>query len=456
MMHMSAFAGRQPARSFAFRILNCDLNAALSPQRLVLPGRCSANGSSAILLAFLAAAIFLLSPPFAVSQDWSVASGDWSTPTNWGGFGGVEPTTSSSARINNGGTASISQPGEVCYSLSVGSSRGNSGKVAMTGGTLDPSTSISVGSSGTGIFDQSGGTATTGDGHLYIGSNSTGVGTYYLSGSGQLEPRYGIALQYIGLQGTGTMNQSGGTNKNYNIILASINGSTGTYNLTGGTLITSSITKGPGTAAFNFGGGTIQARFNNTTFSLPMTITGDGGNANVDSAGNSVTLSGVLSGTGGLNKMGSGILTLSASNTYSGATTVNDGALEIAGGISPSGTSLIDVQLGTAILKTVDVNKTNLDITTAAPAAFEVVNGAHSVGAISGSGSTKIDAGASLTALSVSQGTITLAAGSTLTIAAIPGGPTGSTITPVPEPSACVLFATALAAALFAWRKKRE
>jgi hypothetical protein len=87
---------------------------------------------------------------------------------------------------------------------------------------------------------------------------------------------------------------------------------------------------------------------------------------------------------------------------------------------------------------------------------FEIINGSHTVGAIAGSGATKVDAGASLTATSVTQGTITLGAGSTLTIAAIPGGPSGSAITPVPEPSAYVLLATALGAAIFAWRKKAK
>ena len=33
----------------------------------------------------------------------------------------------------------------------------------------------------------------------------------------------------------------------------------GTYNLTGGTLALQALTKGAGTATFNFGGGTLQA-----------------------------------------------------------------------------------------------------------------------------------------------------------------------------------------------------
>ena len=172
-----------------------------------------------------------------------------------------------------------------------------------------------------------------------------------------------------------------------------------------------------------------------------MTLTGDGGNANVDSAGNAVTLSGVLSGVGGLNKVGSGTLTLSATETYGGNTTVNGGTLVFSGGIGAGGTSLIDIQSGNASFETVAVNKSNLNINTAALATFEIVNGSHTVGAISGSGTTMVDAGAKLTATSISQGTLTLGAGATLTIATIPGGPTSGTITPVPEPSVFVLLA---------------
>ena len=51
------------------------------------------------------------------------------------------------------------------------------------------------------------------------------------------------------------------------------------------------------------------------------------------SAGNnnqSTTYSGVLSGDGSLSKVGSGTLVLNASNTYSGATTVGGGILQLA------------------------------------------------------------------------------------------------------------------------------
>ena len=69
--------------------------------------------------------------------------------------------------------------------------------------------------------------------------------------------------------------------------------------------MTRGIFQDSGAATFNFGGGTLQAT---TAFSmkLPMTLTGSGGNASVNTAGNAVTFAGQLSGPGGLNKVGAG------------------------------------------------------------------------------------------------------------------------------------------------------
>ena len=44
------------------------------------------------------------------------------------------------------------------------------------------------------------------------------------------------------------------------------------------------------------------------------------------------TLSGIISGTGSLTESGNGMLTLTASNTYIGATTIGGGTLTIGGG----------------------------------------------------------------------------------------------------------------------------
>jgi autotransporter-associated beta strand protein len=218
-----------------------------------------------------------------------------------------------------------------------------------------------------------------------------------------------------------------------------------------------------GSSTFNFNGGTLQAVGDQPTYlqGLDNAYVKVGG-AKIDTQGYDITIAqklrhgGAISRDGGLTKYGPGTLTLSELNSYTGDTTVNAGTLEIAGGIAPNGTSLIDIQSGTAVLKTVSVIKTNLNINTAALATFEVINGAHTVGSISGAGTTQVDAGASLTAQSIIQGTVTLGIGARITIQPIPGGPQGNAIAPVPEPSSFVLLFGAVIATICVWARKRN
>jgi unsaturated chondroitin disaccharide hydrolase len=153
-------------------------------------------------------------------------------------------------------------------------------------------------------------------------------------------------------------------------------------------------------------------------------------------------------------KQGDGRLIITVPLGYSGATLIQGGTVEIAGGIDSSGTSLIDVQAGTAILKTVDVNKTDLNINTAALATFEVASGTHLVNAITGSGATLVDSGATLSAASIYQDTLTISSGAKVIILPIADGPLYATITAVPEPSAFVLFASAFIFLAFTWIRK--
>ena len=94
-----------------------------------------------------------------------------------------------------------------------------------------------VGYSGSGSFSQSGGINGIDNG-FYIGYNAGTAGTYNLSGSGVLLG-YANEDEYVGYSGTGTFNQSGGTNTAYLLTLGSASGSgqIGTYNLSGNSLL---------------------------------------------------------------------------------------------------------------------------------------------------------------------------------------------------------------------------
>ncbi len=75
-----------------------------------------------------------------------------------------------------------------------------------------------------------------------------------------------------------------------------------------------------------FTGGTLQIAGANIASALPITLQSQGGT--IDTNGNNATLSGTISGPGGLTKIGLGTLTLAGSSTYAGVTNVNVGTLQ--------------------------------------------------------------------------------------------------------------------------------
>ena len=273
----------------------------------------------------------------------------------------------------------------------------------------------------------------------YIGYHSVSGSTSTVTMDGSNSTWTNNGSLYVGYTNTGSVTQTGGTISVAGTLYLGNESVSGTYNLNGGRLVANSIANGSGTGAFNFGGGTLQASGSFST-GLPMTLTGTSGNANVNTNGYTVTLSGVLFGTGGLNKTGAGTLMLTAAETYSGDTTVNGGTLAITGGIGDGGTTLIDVQSGAAILSTTNINKSDLDIVTASGATFDVAGGTHVVGDISGDGITKVDAGASLTVASLRQGTLIIG---------------GAGATAVPEPSTFALLGMS-AFGFLAWVCRRS
>ena len=282
----------------------------------------------------------------------------------------------SSEYLGYSGTGNFTQSGgsHTAADLLLGYNPGGSGTYNMIGpGTLY-GTNQYIGYSGGGTFTQSAGTNTSAPnspGYLYLGYNPGSNGSYLLSGAGFLsvdcevvgnngtgkftqsgginEPwdllvvgelaggSYALSntgflsttWEYLGDPGPGTFSQSGGTNAVYSLILGYWPGGSGTYNLNGGMLVVSSLNCGPGTAAFNFSGGTLQAGASFSS-SLPINLATAGSNGTIDTAGYTLTLSGPLSGPGGLVKADSGTLILGAANTYSGSTLVSGGTLALA------------------------------------------------------------------------------------------------------------------------------
>jgi autotransporter-associated beta strand protein len=296
------------------------------------------------------------------------------------------------------------------------------------------------GPEGTGSFNQSGGTNSAS--YLTLGNNSLSCpGFYNLSQNGMLAI---AGTECLGYTGPGTFTQSGGTNTAGTLTFGYSSGSSGTYNLNGGTLIVSSISGGSGTVAFKFNGGTLMAGAGFSA-SLPMTLATRGGNATFDTAGYGVTLLGPLSGPGSLIKADSGTLTLAVSNTYSGTTLVSGGTLAL-GNSAALQQSTLDTS-GSGVLSFGSLRSATLggltgpgtlSLTNTAPAAIalSVGNNNNSTtfsGTLQGAGSlTKIGTGTLTVAgndacyggISVNAGSLIVAGSVGSTVVTVGGGAT--------------------------------
>jgi hypothetical protein len=121
--------------------------------------------------------------------------------------------------------------------------------------SLEASGGEYIGSVGTGIFNQTGGSNTISGGNaLVLGFGVRSSGTYTLDASGSLSTN---GNEYVAYGGVGNFNQAGGSNTTGGLLLGLFGGS-GAYNLTGGALSAdgNEYLGVGGTGTFNHAGGT--------------------------------------------------------------------------------------------------------------------------------------------------------------------------------------------------------
>ncbi|NLF72355.1 MAG: hypothetical protein GX575_25245, partial [Candidatus Anammoximicrobium sp.] len=206
-----------------------------------------------------------------------------------------------------------------------------------------------VGTGGTGNYtintNDGASTLTVGTGGLFVGHSGSGAGNLTIDGgtvtvNGDLTIGRDAATTGAVTQTAGSVTIAAGRTLRFGNGTAA----SGTYNLNGGTLTLANIAYADAaTQHFYCGGGTLQAN-GNLTAAMAMTI--NAGGAVVDTNGHSVQLNGALDGAGGLTKTGPGTLDLTATNTYSGPTTVSNGTLLVNGSIADSA---VTVQAGATL-----------------------------------------------------------------------------------------------------------
>lgn len=292
---------------------------------------------------------------FADTAEWSYSSdGDWSDSNNWldtsTSVTPYTPTSSDDVYVNNGYTAQVSSSGAAASTLHI-----DNGGLTVLSGDLTVGGAISVGTVlNPATFTLEGGTVYAN--RLIIGStgnfSDNGSGAWVFTSSSPLIENDSATAITIGSPITiqdnltisaagsdvaisGIISESGGTfgltlNGSYTVTLSGANTYSGDTYLNSGTLVVGNDSA-LGTGVLYMNGGTLDVQDGQThTLANNVTLSADG---TLNTTSGNLVLSGVVGESGGsygLVVNGSGSLTLSGANTYSGDTTLNGGTLVVA------------------------------------------------------------------------------------------------------------------------------
>jgi fibronectin-binding autotransporter adhesin len=201
--------------------------------------------------------------------------------------------------------------------LTLSGNNSGTGGVTLTAGTLNINSATALGATAS-AFNINGGTIdnTSTSAKTLLNNNPITLGGNFAYGTSA-----GTASNNLNL-GTGTVNIGGSR-------IITLNGAGaltfgGVLANTNAGVMSVTVNRGSGTtatSALNLGGVSITA--SGDTIARNFTLTGDG---NINVTG--VISNGAGTGGGGLIKSGTGILTLTGANTYTGATAINAGVLD--------------------------------------------------------------------------------------------------------------------------------
>lgn len=305
--------------------------------------------------ALLAVSALSAIPQMAFAQTWTGATNsDWNINTNWS-TGNVPNGVSQAALLGAGGANQPTLSG--ASSAQDLSMEGTGNTLQLNGQTLAITEVLAL---SVGTITGSG-TVTVGTGLYVSGGSITGGSTLNVSGTANLTGgsitgaaiinanSFSINSQSTTAAGTtlnanGTFNLSNNTSVGANMTgvgatiingtatLSGLNTYSGTTTVTGTLRAGAADTFSSNSAHTVSTGGSLLNlnNFNQTIGSLAGAGNVTLGSATLTAGGNNsdTIFSGVVSGTGGLTKTGTGLMRLSGANTYSGATNVDVGNLQ--------------------------------------------------------------------------------------------------------------------------------
>jgi autotransporter-associated beta strand protein len=270
------------------------------------------------------------------------------TVTTTGGLLTVGGIISGAHSLTKAGAGTLALSGANTYStgttLSAGTLDFNNATAIGTstftinGGTIDNTSGAAITDSNTNIETWAASFTFTGTSNLNLGT-----GAVTLTANATVTTTGGVLTDGGSISGPHSVAKAGAGE----LVLSGANGYSSGTTINAGTLSFAN-TSLPGSITFG-GSSTLQWNGSNTQdVSNKIQAIGAGITATLDTNGNNVTLASILSGNGAIAKVGTGALTLSGANSYSGGTTLSAGTLDI-NNATAIGTSTFTIASGTTI-----------------------------------------------------------------------------------------------------------
>ncbi len=211
------------------------------------------------------------------------------------------------------------------------------GTVNLNGGTLAVARIYEGNTSASSTFNFNGGTLKVSD---YINTNQAAIfmegidNASVLAGGAKIDTS-GKSVTMNQLLQSGTASDGGLTKLGAGtLVLTAANTYNGATTLQGGVINFGSLSNLGTGSSIVFDGGGLQYGVGNTVDISTRTLTFNAGGGTIDTDTNNITLANAIgnSGAGGLTKVGTGTLTLTAANSYTGSTVVGAGVMNIQNG----------------------------------------------------------------------------------------------------------------------------